>query len=65
MHNLNEVWKETQDVVEPDETVDNYLLARDGSRRFIKPPRRLGYADLIVFALIFTNEVLNDEESRD
>src|SRR3954470_16357279 len=36
----------------PDETDDDYLLSRDRSRRVIKPPQRLGYADLIAYALI-------------
>ena len=64
MHNLDEV-EEASQVVDEDEKTDNdYLMTRDGSRRVIKPPQRLGYAYLITFALITTSEVL-DEEPRD
>lgn len=40
------------------------MMVRDMSIRVIKPPQTHGYADLIAFALISTNEVL-DEEPRD
>lgn len=36
-------------------------MSRDRSRRIIKPPQRLGYADLIAYALISASEVLDDE----
>lgn len=43
---------------------NDYLLARDRSRRVIKLPQRLSYAYLIAFTLISASEVLN-EEPRD
>lgn len=64
LHDLYEVEEEEPDVVEIEEIVDDYLLTRDRSRRFIKPPQRLSYADLISFALISASEVL-EEEPRD
>ena len=64
LHNPDEVKQEAEDAVEDEETVDDYLQARDRSRRVIKPPQRLGYTDLIAYALISVNEVL-DEEPRD
>jgi hypothetical protein len=39
-------------------------LARDRPRRVIKSPQRLGYVDLIAYALISASEVI-DEEPRD
>lgn len=39
------------------------MLARDRTKRVIKPPTRLGYADLILFSFISVSEVL-DEEPR-
>lgn len=51
------------------EEADNEcLLARDRTKKIIKPPQRLGYTYLIVFSLISSlisaSEVL-DEESKD
>lgn len=63
LHNLDEVEEETQVIDEDEETNNDYLLEIDRSRRVIKPPQRLGYADLIAFALISASEVL-DEEPR-
>ena len=60
----DEVQEAVEDAEEVEETIDDYLLARDRSRRVIKPPQRLGYADLIAYALISTSEV-PDEEPRD
>ena len=37
------------------------MLARDRSKRVIKPPQRLGYAYLIEFTLISRSEVLDEE----
>lgn len=37
------------------------MLARDRSRRVIKPPQRFGYAYLIPFTLISTSNILNEE----
>lgn len=64
LHNLDEVANEALGAEETEETVDDYLFARDTSRRIIKPPQRLGYVDLIAFALLSASEVL-DEEPRD
>ena len=61
VHIPDEVEEEAEDADEYEETVDNYLLSRDRSRRVIKPPQRLGYADLIAYALISASEVLDDE----
>lgn len=61
LHNSYEVKDEAQVVDEDKETINDYLLARDMSRRVIKPPHRLGYANLIAFVLISTSEVLNEE----
>ena len=61
---LDEVEEEAEDTQEVEETVDDYLLARDRSRRVIKPPQRLGYADPITYALISVSKVL-DEEPKD
>ena len=36
-------------------------MARDRLRRVIKPPQRLGYANLIAYALISASEVLDEE----
>lgn len=64
MHNTDDIEEETQ-VANEDVEIDNdYLLARYRLRRIIKPPQRLGYADLIAYALISTSKVL-DEEPRD
>ena len=64
LHIPNEVREEVEDDEEVEEIVENYILARYGTRRVIKPPQRLGYADLIAYALISASEVL-DEEPRD
>ena len=64
LHNPYEVEEEGHVADEDEETDNDYLLARYRSRRVIKPPQRLGYANLIAFALISTSEVLN-EEPRD
>ncbi|CAJ2640159.1 unnamed protein product [Trifolium pratense] len=42
-------------------TVPDYQLARDRERRVIKPPNRLGYADLICYALNAAEEVQDSE----
>src|SRR3954469_2465409 len=63
-HIPDEVEEEAEDAEEIEETVDDYLLSRDRSRRAIKTPQRLGYADLIAYALISASEVL-DKEPRD
>ncbi|XP_050902779.1 uncharacterized protein LOC127115231 [Lathyrus oleraceus] len=63
----DQVKEEAQDaehIEEVEEIVDDYLLARNTPRRVIKPPQRLGYADLIAYGLISASEVL-DEEPRD
>lgn len=49
----------TQPDVE-DETND-YLLARDRTRRQMKPTEKFGYADLMAFSLVATSEVWDDE----
>ena len=49
----------TQPDVE-DETND-YLLARDRTRRQIKPPEKFGYVDLMAFSLVAASEVWDDE----
>ena len=64
LHNPNEVKEEAGVPVIDDETDNDYLLARDRQRRVIKPPQRLSYAYPIIFTLISTSEVL-DEEPRD
>jgi hypothetical protein len=61
---VEEEAQDVEDTEEDEETVDDYLLARDRPRRVIKPPQMLGYANLIAYALISTSEVL-DEEPRD
>ena len=60
----NKVEEEVEDAEEVVETVNDYLLERDRTRRVIKPPHRLGYADLIAYAIISVSEVL-EEEPRD
>src|SRR4051812_33274240 len=52
LHIPDEVEEEAKGAEEIEETVNDYLLSRDRSRRAIKPPQRLGYADLIAYALI-------------
>ncbi|CAJ2674023.1 unnamed protein product [Trifolium pratense] len=42
-------------------TVPDYQLARDRERRVIRPPNRLGYADLICYALNAAEEVQDSE----
>ncbi|CAJ2668093.1 unnamed protein product [Trifolium pratense] len=42
-------------------TVPDYQLARDRERRVIRPPNRLGYADLICYALNAAEEAMNEE----
>ncbi|CAJ2636069.1 unnamed protein product [Trifolium pratense] len=42
-------------------TVPDYQLARDRERRVSKPPNRLGYADLICYALNAAEEVQDSE----
>ena len=37
------------------------MLARDRTRRQIKPPEKYGYADLMAFSLVVVGEILNDE----
>ena len=37
------------------------MLARDRTRRQIKPPEKFGYADLMAFSLVATSEVWDDE----
>ena len=64
LHDPDEVEEEAEASVEYEETDNDYLLARDRSKRVIKPPQRLSYVDLITYALISTSEVL-DEEPRD
>lgn len=64
MHNLDDVEEEAEVVVEYEETDNDYLLEKDKLRRVIKSPQRLGYPNLVAFALISTSEVLN-EEPRD
>lgn len=64
LHNLDEVKEQVQFVDEDEETENDYRLARDRSKRVFKPHQRLGYANLIAYALISTSEVL-DEELRD
>ncbi|XP_050888643.1 uncharacterized protein LOC127093784 [Lathyrus oleraceus] len=59
-----QVKEEAQDAEDTEETIDDYLLTRDRLRRVIRPPQRLGYADLIAYALISASDVL-DEEPRD
>ncbi|XP_050897048.1 uncharacterized protein LOC127103850 [Lathyrus oleraceus] len=58
---VEEEAQDAEDTEEVEETIDEYLLARDRPRRIIKPPQRLGYADLITYALIFVSEVLDEE----
>ena len=60
---VEEEVKDAEDTEEDEEIINDYLLARDRPRRFVKPPQRLGYADLIAYALISASEVL-DEEPR-
>lgn len=48
-------------VVEEQQDGDDYLLARDKTRRETRAPNRYGYADLIAFALVSAHEVLEDE----
>lgn len=60
LHNPYEVEEaEVTDKVE--ETDNDYMLERDGSIRVIKPSQRLGYTDLITYALISGSEVLYEE----
>ena len=63
LHILDKV-KEAEYADEVKEISNDYLLARDRTRRVIKPPQRFVYADLIAYALISTSEVL-EEEPRD
>ncbi|WJX64387.1 hypothetical protein P8452_49170 [Trifolium repens] len=42
-------------------TTSDYQLARDRERRVIRPPNRLGYADLICYALNAAEEVQDSE----
>lgn len=55
LHNVDEVEKEVQDAEEIEKTINDYLLARDRSRRVIKPLHRLGYEDFIAFSLIYAS----------
>src|SRR3954465_3159116 len=64
LHIPDEVEEEAENAEDEETDDDDYLLSRDRSRRVIKPPQRLGYADLIAYALISASEVL-DEEPRD
>ena len=59
-----EVEEEEEDAEEVEETLYDYISERYRTKRVIKPPQRLGYADLIAYALISVSEVL-DEEPRD
>lgn len=52
LHNPDEVGEEEEVANTFEETGNDYLLARDRSRRVIKPPQRLGYANLVAFSLI-------------
>ena len=52
LHNPYEVMEEAKVDVENEETDNDYLMAREVSRRVIKPPQRIGYAYLIAFTLI-------------
>lgn len=61
LHNPYEVEEQAQADDEDEETDNDYLLIRDRSRRVIKLPLRLGYADLITYALISSSEVLDEE----
>lgn len=47
LHDPNEVEKDAQVDDKGEKTENDYLLARGKSRRVIKPPQKLGYADLI------------------
>ncbi|CAL5191740.1 unnamed protein product [Lathyrus oleraceus] len=58
---VEEEAQDAEDTEEDEETVDDYMLARDRPRRVVKPPQRLGYADLIAYALISASEVLDEE----
>lgn len=64
LYNPYEVKEDAQVTDEDEETKNDYMLEREISRRVIKPPKRLGYVDLVAFALISASKVL-DEEPRD
>ncbi|XP_062080833.1 uncharacterized protein LOC133785629 [Humulus lupulus] len=55
--------QEEEETDEHQQGYDIYLLARDRTRRKIKPPERYGYADLIAFSLVAASEVLEEEPS--
>lgn len=55
LYQVEEETQDAEDAEEDKETVNDYMLARDKPRRVIKPPQRLGYADLIAYALISTS----------
>ena len=44
--NPYEFVEKAEDVEENEEIIDDYMLARDKSRRVNKPPQRFCYADL-------------------
>ena len=54
----------TEEVVEQpasQSSVQDYQLTRDNEKRKMKAPEKLGYADLIAYALTATNELENEE----
>ena len=55
-----EGWLSDDDDIEQHDGEDGYMLARDKTRREIKPPNRYGYENLIA-----ASEVLEDERSND
>ena len=44
-----------------EESLDNYQLTCDRQRRMVKPIQRVGYADILTYALIITSDLDNGE----
>ena len=42
-------------------SLDNYQLTCDRQRRMVKPIQRVGYADILTYALIITSDLDNGE----
>lgn len=54
----------TEEVVEQpacQSSIQDYQLTRDKEKRKVKAPKRLGYADLIAYALTTSNDLENEE----
>jgi len=54
-------WPLDEEKSEEGEQEADYVLTRDRTKREIKQPKRYGYVDLIAFALVAVNEVLEED----